>query len=274
MQNLKLFSLLIISIIALSNAWDYAKHGADWGDTYNQCRTGQQSPAKIVANKAEDLDEDYFFYANLNVKEGQSRKGQLQLIEDNNILSLEIPNLGNVIYNMYVDWLRKYDEEILQEAQCTNIMFKVPGEHTIEGEGAVGEMQVNCTFQVEGSQSLRGVFISIPIKIDENNESGFSKALQVLVNDQTTKDNLPKEINFDVIDIIDGYVMQDGVFYYEGQSNYPPCSIFSIWFYVNKPVNFSQKVVDQLKKCMDSTKCPDGNNRTPADVSELYLYEK
>lgn len=274
MQNIKLFSLLIISIITLTTEWDYKKHGEDWGDTFSQCRTGQPSPGKIVSTKAEELEDDYFFYANLNVKQGQSLKGQLKLIEDNNILSLEFPNLGNVIYNMFVDWFEKYDEEDLQEAQCRNLMIKVPGEHTFEGDSSVGEIQVNCTFKKDSSEGLRGVFISIPIKIDEDNESGFSKALQVLVKDGTTSANLPKDIDFDVIDIIDGYVMQDGVFYYEGQSNYPPCSIFSIWFYVNKPVNFSQKVVDQLKKCMDSTKCPDGNNRTPADVSELYLYEK
>ena len=39
-------------------------------------------------------------------------------------------------------------------------------------------MQVNCTFKKERSTENRGVYISIPLKIDENNESRFSKNLK------------------------------------------------------------------------------------------------
>ena len=88
----------------------------------------------------------------------------------------------------------------------------------------------------------------------------------------TTIKDLPKNITFDSIDIIDGYAMMDGVYYYEGQTNYPPCDVYSIWFYVNKTVAFTDDVIEQLKKCIDEEKCPDGNNRYPFEVNDLNLY--
>ena len=277
MQPLKLSLLLIFTLlISTINSsepedWNYIKHGEDW-DNFTSCGKGDQSPAIIESSKAEELDDDFFFYANLNVKNGQSLTGTLKLIEKNNILSLEFPHLGNVIYNMDAWGFKKYDESEFQEAQCYNLVFKIPGEHTFNDESFVGELQVNCSFVPESATNLRGVFISIPIKIDESKESQFSKTLQILVNDKTTIDNLPKDITFDAIDIIDGFVMQDGVYYYEAQSNYPPCDYFSIWFYVNKPVYFSQKVIDQLKECLDKNKCPDGNNRYPFSGNDVHVY--
>ena len=68
--------------------------------------------------------------------------------------------------------------------------------------------------------------------------------------------------------------MMDGVFYYEVQNNYPTWDDYSILFYINKPINFCQKVVDHLKLYIDNEKCPYGNNRSPFDVRDLYLYRK
>jgi len=152
-------------------------------------------------------------------------------------------------------------------------MIKIPGEHAYNNIDYVGELQVNCTFKKERSTDSRGVYISIPIQINESNESGFSKILKsIIVDENINKDKLPINIEFDLIDIIDGFAMMDGVFYYEGQSNYPPCDVYSMWFFVNKAVNFSQKVIDQLKLCIDKEKCPDGNNRVSSDIRDLYLY--
>ena len=92
-------------------------------------------------------------------------------------------------------------------------------------------MKVNCTFKKERSTENRGVYISIPLKIDENNESGFSENLKnTIVEENINIDKLPKKIEFDKIDIIDGFAMMDGVFYYEVQNNYPTCDYYSILF--------------------------------------------
>ena len=265
------------------NDWDYKEHGSDWPSEFPNCGKGQQSPANILYSKAEKLGKSNFFYANLNIKKNMKKNATLELIENNNILSLSFQDLGYVLYNIKDPWSLdnspnsqklKYDEEDLQEAQCHNIMIKVPGEHTFGNTEFDGELQVNCTFQKESSTDLRGVYVSIPIKIEnENNESQFSKILKnTLVEQKITIDNLPQEIEFDTIDIVDGFAMMDGVYYYEGQSNYPPCNVYSMWFYVSKPVSFSQAVIDQLKLCIDKDKCPNGNNRSPSDVRELYLY--
>jgi len=288
---------ILLSIIFLTKSlnskeeWDYINHGTDWNIKFENCGKGQQSPTKILSTKAEELGKSNFFYANLNVKKNTKKNSTLELIENNNILSLSFQHLGNVIYNIKDPWSSlkskkfenseinlknlKYDEEDLQEAECHNIMIKLPGEHIYDNSENVGELQVNCTFRKERSTENRGVYISIPIKIDENNESGFSKNLKsIIVEGNINIDKLPQEIEFDTIDITDGFAMMDGVFYYEAQNNYPPCDDYSIWFYINKPINFSQKVVDQLKLCIDKEKCPDGNNRSPFDVRDLYLYRK
>jgi len=276
------FSLTLLTAIESiqNDDWDYKNHGTDWANTFTNCGKGQQAPGKVISSKAENLEKSNFFYANLNVKKGTIKNSTLELIENNNILSLSFKDLGDVIYNIKDPWSSKkvennlkYDEEELQEAECHNIMIKIPGEHTYNNIDYVGELQVNCTFKKERSTDSRGVYISIPIQINENNESGFSKILKsVIVDGNINKDNLPVNIEFDLIDIIDGLAMMDGVFYYEGQSNYPPCDVYSMWFFVNKAVNFSQKVIDQLKLCIDKEKCPDGNNRVSSDIRDLYLY--
>jgi len=280
---------LLTAIESIQNDdWDYKNHGTDWATTFTNCGKGQQAPGKVLSSNAENLEKSNFFYANLNVKKGTIKNSTLELIENNNILSLSFKDLGDVIYNIKDPWSSKnknkinikkvennlkYDEEELQEAECHNIMIKIPGEHTYNNIDYVGELQVNCTFKKERSTDSRGVYISIPIQINENNESGFSKRLKnVIVDGNINKDNLPVNIEFDIIDIIDGFAMMDGVFYYEGQSNYPPCDVYSMWFFVNKVVNFSQKVIDQLKLCIDKEKCPDGNNRISSDIRDLYLY--
>ena len=266
--------------------WNYKNHGTDWATTFPNCGKGQQAPGRVLSSQAEKLEKSNFFYANLNVKKGTIKNSTLELIENNNILSLSFKNLGDVIYNIKDPWSSKnktnsikdqsnlkYDEEELQEAECHNIMIKIPGEHTYNNLNYIGELQVNCTFKKERSTDSRGVYISIPIQINENNESGFSKKLKsIIVERNINKDKLPVNIEFDIIDIIDGFAMMDGVFYYEGQSNYPPCDVYSMWFFVNKAVNFSQKVIDQLNSCIDKNKCPEGNNRSPSDIRDLYLY--
>ena len=276
------FSLTLLTAIESiqNDDWDYKNHGTDWATIFTNCGKGQQAPGKVISSKAENLEKSNFFYANLNVKKGTIKNSTLELIENNNILSLSFKDLGDVIYNIKDPWSSKkvennlkYDEEELQEAECHNIMIKIPGEHTYNNIDYVGELQVNCTFKKERSTDSRGVYISIPIQINENNESGFSKILKsVIVDGNINKDKLPINIEFDLIDIIDGLAMMDGVFYYEGQSNYPPCDVYSMWFFVNKAVNFSQKVIDQLKLCIDKEKCPDGNNRVSSDIRDLYLY--
>lgn len=269
-----------------SDDWDYKNHGTDWAETFPNCGKGQQAPGRVLSSQAENLEKSNFFYANLNVKKGTIKNSTFELIENNNILSLSFKNLGDVIYNIKDPWSSKnkinskkdqnnlkYDEEELQEAECHNIMIKIPGEHTYNNLNYIGELQVNCTFKKERSTDSRGVYISIPIQINENNESGFSKKLKsIIVERNINKDKLPVNIEFDIIDIIDGFAMMDGVFYYEGQSNYPPCDVYSMWFFVNKAVNFSQKVIDQLNSCIDKNKCPEGNNRSPSDIRDLYLY--
>jgi carbonic anhydrase len=288
--RLKYFFLLLTLLTTIKSIqnddWDYKNHGTDWAATFSNCGKGQQAPGKILSSQAENLEKSNFFYANLNVKKGRVKNSTLELIENNNILSLSFKNLGDVIYNIKDPWSSKnktnsikdqsnlkYDEEELQEAECHNIMIKIPGEHTYNNLNYIGELQVNCTFKKESSTDSRGVYISIPIQINENNESGFSKKLKsVIVERNVNKDKLPVNIEFDIIDIIDGFAMMDGVFYYEGQSNYPPCDVYSMWFFVNKAVNFSQKVIDQLNSCIDKDKCPEGNNRSPSDIRDLYLY--
>jgi len=276
------FSLTLLTAIESiqNDDWDYKNHGTDWANTFTNCGKGQQAPGKVISSKAENLEKSNFFYANLNVKKGTIKNSTLELIENNNILSLSFKDLGDVIYNIKDPWSSKkvennfkYDEEELQEAECHNIMIKIPGEHAYNNIDYVGELQVNCTFKKERSTDSRGVYISIPIQINESNESGFSKILKsIIVDENINKDKLPINIEFDLIDIIDGFAMMDGVFYYEGQSNYPPCDVYSMWFFVNKAVNFSQKVIDQLKLCIDKEKCPDGNNRVSSDIRDLYLY--
>jgi carbonic anhydrase len=288
--RLKYFFLLLTLLTTIKSIqnddWDYKNHGTDWAATFSNCGKGQQAPGKILSSQAENLEKSNFFYANLNVKKGRVKNSTLELIENNNILSLSFKDLGDVIYNIKDPWSSKnknnskkvennlkYDEEELQEAECHNIMIKIPGEHTYNNLNYIGELQVNCTFKKERSTESRGVYISIPIQINENNESGFSKKLKsVIVDGNINKDKLPVNIEFDIIDIIDGLAMMDGVFYYEGQSNYPPCDVYSMWFFVNKAVNFSQKVIDQLNSCIDKDKCPEGNNRNSFDIRDLYLY--
>ena len=288
--RLKYFFLLLTFLTTIKSIqnddWDYKNHGTDWAATFSNCGKGQQAPGKILSSQAENLEKSNFFYANLNVKKGRVKNSTLELIENNNILSLSFKDLGDVIYNIKDPWSSKnknnskkvennlkYDEEELQEAECHNIMIKIPGEHTYNNLNYIGELQVNCTFKKERSTESRGVYISIPIQINENNESGFSKKLKsVIVDGNINKDKLPVNIEFDIIDIIDGLAMMDGVFYYEGQSNYPPCDVYSMWFFVNKAVNFSQKVIDQLNSCIDKDKCPEGNNRNSFDIRDLYLY--
>ena len=288
--RLKYFFLLLTLLTIIKSIqnddWDYKNHGTDWAATFSNCGKGQQAPGKVLSSQAENLEKSNFFYANLNVKKGTVKNSTLELIENNNILSLSFKDLGDVIYNIKDPWSSKnktnsikdqsnlkYDEEELQEAECHNIMIKIPGEHTYNNLNYIGELQVNCTFKKESSTDSRGVYISIPIQINENNESGFSKKLKsVIVEGNINKDKLPVNIEFDIIDIIDGLAMMDGVFYYEGQSNYPPCDVYSMWFFVNKAVNFSQKVIDQLNSCIDKDKCPEGNNRSPSDIRDLYLY--
>ena len=288
--RLKYFFLLLTLLTIIKSIqnddWDYKNHGTDWAATFSNCGKGQQAPGKVLSSQAENLEKSNFFYANLNVKKGTVKNSTLELIENNNILSLSFKDLGDVIYNIKDPWSSKnknnskkvennlkYDEEELQEAECHNIMIKIPGEHTYNNLNYIGELQVNCTFKKERSTESRGVYISIPIQINENNESGFSKKLKsVIVDGNINKDKLPVNIEFDIIDIIDGLAMMDGVFYYEGQSNYPPCDVYSMWFFVNKAVNFSQKVIDQLNSCIDKDKCPEGNNRNPFDIRDLYLY--
>ena len=288
--RLKYFFLLLTLLTTIKSIqnddWDYKNHGTDWAATFSNCGKGQQAPGKVLSSQAENLEKSNFFYANLNVKKGRVKNSTLELIENNNILSLSFKDLGDVIYNIKDPWSSKnknnskkvennlkYDEEELQEAECHNIMIKIPGEHTYNNLNYIGELQVNCTFKKERSTESRGVYISIPIQINENNESGFSKKLKsVIVDGNINKDKLPVNIEFDIIDIIDGLAMMDGVFYYEGQSNYPPCDVYSMWFFINKAVNFSQKVIDQLNSCIDKDKCPEGNNRNSFDIRDLYLY--
>lgn len=288
--RLKYFFLLLTFLTTIKSIqnddWDYKNHGTDWAATFSNCGKGQQAPGKVLSSQAENLEKSNFFYANLNVKKGRVKNSTLELIENNNILSLSFKDLGDVIYNIKDPWSSKnkniskkvennlkYDEEELQEAECHNIMIKIPGEHTYNNLNYIGELQVNCTFKKERSTESRGVYISIPIQINENNESGFSKKLKsVIVDGNINKDKLPVNIEFDIIDIIDGLAMMDGVFYYEGQSNYPPCDVYSMWFFINKAVNFSQKVIDQLNSCIDKDKCPEGNNRNSFDIRDLYLY--
>ena len=287
LKNFFLLLTLLTAIKSIQNDdWDYKNHGTDWAATFSNCGKGQQAPGKILSSQAENLEKSNFFYANLNVKKGRVKNSTLELIENNNILSLSFKDLGDVIYNIKDPWSSKnkniskkvennlkYDEEELQEAECHNIMIKIPGEHTYNNLNYIGELQVNCTFKKERSTESRGVYISIPIQINENNESGFSKKLKsVIVDGNINKDKLPVNIEFDIIDIIDGLAMMDGVFYYEGQSNYPPCDVYSMWFFINKAVNFSQKVIDQLNSCIDKDKCPEGNNRNSFDIRDLYLY--
>lgn len=287
LKNFFLLLTLLTAIKSIQNDdWDYKNHGTDWAATFSNCGKGQQAPGKVLSSQAENLEKSNFFYANLNVKKGRVKNSTLELIENNNILSLSFKDLGDVIYNIKDPWSSKnknnskkvennlkYDEEELQEAECHNIMIKIPGEHTYNNLNYIGELQVNCTFKKERSTESRGVYISIPIQINENNESGFSKKLKsVIVDGNINKDKLPVNIEFDIIDIIDGLAMMDGVFYYEGQSNYPPCDVYSMWFFINKAVNFSQKVIDQLNSCIDKDKCPEGNNRNSFDIRDLYLY--
>lgn len=271
-----LFLVLIIENISLLNAWDYRDHGSNWTDP--GCSKLQRTPVNIYSNKATKIDDKTrIFFANFNVKPSKEIKGTLELIEDNNILSLKFEKLGSIIYNIYDEPFFNsklgYSEQDFQEAECSNIVIKIPGEHTFDDIKFDAELQVNCSYKSEMSTDLRGAFVVIPIQINDDNESEFSKLLSVIIKDGTTVDDLPKEVSFNNIDIIDSFAMMDGTFYYEGRINYPPCEIKTIWFYVNRPVYFSQAVIDQLKKCMDKEKCPEGNNRIAFDLKEkLYLY--
>ena len=275
--------IFLLSLLYLAKSqytdedWNYANHGMDWNETFPLCGTGQQSPGIINDSIVEKLDKPYFFYANLNLKEGETKIGKLESLENNNLLSLSFQDLGNVTYIKKNNSWFSNDEYIFVEAICHNILIKIPGEHYNDNVDADGELQVNCTFQSkEGNPN--GVFVSLPIKIADNEtetESRFSQILQCLINDKVTIDSLPYNITFDTIDaidIIDGYAMMDGVYYYEGQTNYPPCDVNSTWFYVNKTVGISKDVIDQLDMCIDKEKCPYGNNRIPFEVNDLNLY--
>ena len=68
--------------------WDYKNHGTDWAATFSNCGKGQQAPGKVLSSQAENLEKSNFFYANLNVKKGTIKNSTLELIENNNILSL------------------------------------------------------------------------------------------------------------------------------------------------------------------------------------------
>ncbi len=262
-----------ISILSLKEDidWDYKNHGTDWATNFEKCGKGQQAPGLLSTSGMTILDDTRFFYSSFNVREGQTKQGKMELIEHDNILSIKFDNLGTVLYNMEDPFGDggvggSYDEIEIQEAKCHNILIKVPGEHSLDGIAYDGELQVNCTFKPPQSSIPRGVFIAIPIKIDDNNESKFSQNIKNMDKDK-------KEINFNAIDITDAYSMMDGVYYYEAQSNYPPCDIFSIWFYVNKPVNFSNDVIEIIKGLMDEDRCPDGNNRSPQRFTNtLYIY--
>lgn len=268
-------SIIILLNISFVSSWDYKEHGRDWTD--RECQRGQQAPGKITTD-AEKLDTSNFFYANFGLMKGTKIKANLESIEDNNILSLNFGEgkFGSIIYNLYDPWQEKgplgYDEYELMETTCSNIFIKIPGEHLYEGEGSEAELQINCTFIKEHSTEKRGAFVVIPIKIDDTNECEFSKAIKKVFveNDYKFKD-LPKEIEFDKIDIIDSYAMMDGTTYYESKINYPPCTIKSVYFYVNRKISFSQTVIDQLKNCFDE-KNKEGNNRDSFDISESYLY--
>lgn len=268
-KNSSISFFVLLCIITIIKSWDYKQHGQDWN--YTRCSRGQQSPGKVTSD-AEELETTNFFFTNFNLKKGQKINGILESIEDNNILSLNFGEgkFGSIIYNMF-SWFG-YDEEDLQEAQCSNIMIKIPGEHSYEDETSAGELQVNCTFQIEHSDEFRGVFVAIPIKVDDENESNFSKSLGFIVDKGITIDNLPVTIEFDNIDISDGYAMMDKTYYYEAQVNFPPCELKSIWFYVNRPISFSQAVLNQLKECIDKDQCPEGNNRVNFRISDSFVY--
>ena len=271
--------ILLLSLLYLAKSqytdedWNYVNHGKDWNETFPLCGKGQQSPGIINDSIVERLDKAYFFYANLNLKQGETKIGTLESLQNNNTLSLSFQDLGNVTYIKKNNSWFSNDEYILVEARCHNILIKIPGEHYNDKIDADGELQVNCTFQTEEGKPS-GVFVSLPIKIvdNETKASDFSNILHYIVEEGTTIKDLPKNITFDSIDIIDGYAMMDGVYYYEGQTNYPPCDVNSIWFYVNKTVAFTDDVIEQLKKCIDEDRCPDGNNRYPFEVNDLNLY--
>lgn len=273
MSHLKYLTVFLL--IFSTSCWDYIKHGEDWTD--NCTKVYQQAPAQFYKENITDADKDRFFYYSPNLQ----AEGTLQLINDNNNLFFDLSKTpkqaGKLLYNLVDVWMKKNepDRYVRDHRICHGFNVKIPGEHIIDNKVPDMELQVDCTFFDKISGTNVGLYIAIPCEIDNENESSFSKEVKNLLKDKKFKD-LPINVKFNNLDILDSMAMFDGVFYYPAVENIPPCTMLAYWYVTKQTLKVSKESIDILNEFIDKTKAPTGNNRKGQVLREdnIYLYSK
>lgn len=212
------------------------------------------------------FDDTTYFYSDMR----KGIKGELHFEDDGNNLVLNFNSTNNTMG--FIGYNDGWGENFFQ---CYSMYFRIPGEHQLDGKTYDMSLQIRCQIvgQSTGTQ-IAMVEVPVEVAIEGEKQSVFFDQLEDLRTKEIDHKKLPFEITINKWgSLMDGLIVFDDLFHYQGVMNFPPCEDDAYWFFCKKPQKISKELLNQIKGCLNPDTQTDGNNRIVDEMqTDVYLF--